>query len=304
MPRHVLKAALLCAVLALPVSAQERGARIHLPEPGETDEWCITPIVWGAGQDAQALREALVAQGQARAYLGVQLGPLTEAKAKELKVDGSKGALVREVISDSPASKAGLKANDVIVAVDGQSITSEEQLRELLLAHKEGDSVSLEVVRDGKRQKIQATLAERMMFGDVNVFTGPDGEHELFRGRMPEGFRMGEPYVMMFPGTPKLGVSVLPMTNDLREFFGVERGKGVLVSAVSKGSAADRAGLRAGDVVLTVDGDTISRTGDIAIALRKKGEEGPRTVQIEIIRDRSRQTLSATVEEQKLMNEE
>jgi len=173
----------------------------------------------------------------------------------------------------------------------------------VLLSHKKGDKATLEVARDGKRQKLEVTLGGQFALGTGGVFAGPEGD-ELFRGRMPEGFNLGEPYVMMFPGTPRLGVSVLPMTDDLRDYFGVEHGKGVLVSAVSKGSAAERAGLRAGDVVLSVDGQPVARAGDITRAHRSKEGDAPRTVQLEIMRERSRQTLSATVEGTKLMNEE
>jgi serine protease Do len=235
-------------------------------------------------------------------YLGVYLGELTEAKAKQLKVDGAKGALVERVIPNSPAEKAGVRAGDVVVGIDGRSVASEEELRDALRAHKKGDSATLEIVRDGKRQKVEVTLGGHLAVGPGGAFAGPEG-FELFRGQWPEGFERGEPYVMMFPGAPRLGVSVLPMTDDLRDYFGVEHGKGVLVSAVSKGSAAERAGLRAGDVVLTVDGQPVARAGDIARALRSKEGDAPRTVQLEVMRERGRLTLSATVEAPRLLNE-
>ena len=279
MPRHVLQAVLLCVLVSIPTVAQVGDER--------------------AAEELRAQMEQMRHSG----YLGVYLGELTEAKAKELNLDGTRGALVERVIPNSPAAKAGIRSNDVVVAVDGRPVGSEDELREVLLSHKKGDKVTLEIARDGKRQKVDVTLGGQLALGGGGVFTGPEG-YELFRGRMPEGFNLGEPYVMMFPGTPRLGVSVLPMTDDLRDYFGVEHGKGVLVSAVSKGSAAERAGLRAGDVVLSVDGQPVARAGDIARALRSKEGDAPRTVQLEVVRERSRLTLSATVEGTRLMNEE
>jgi serine protease Do len=92
------------------------------------------------------------------------------------------------------------------------------------------------------------------------------------------------------------------MTDQLREYFGVEAGKGALVSGVSKNSAAERAGLRAGDVLLSIDGQAVTGAGDVARAL---GEvKGSKTVQVEVVRNRGRQTLSATVEEARPGNEE
>ena len=281
MPRHVLQATLLCVLVSIPAAAQVAETR---------------------AQAAEELR-AQMEQMRQSGYLGVYLGELTEAKAKQLKLDGTKGALVERVIPNSPAAKAGLKSGDVIVAIDGRSVGSEGELREVLLTHKKGDKTTLEVARGSKREKLDVTLGGQVALGPGGVFAGPE-DYELFRGRMGEGFNRGEPYVMMFPGTPRLGVSVLPMTDDLRDYFGVEHGKGVLVSAVTKGSAAERAGLRAGDVVLTVDGQPVARAGDIARALRSKEGDAPRTVQLEVMRERSRLTLSATVEGQKLMNEE
>jgi serine protease Do len=298
MRRHLFGAALACALISIPVVAQER---VHVPGPGETDEWCATPIVWtGAGQDADSLRrmEAM----RKRGYLGVRLGDLTEARAKELGIGDAKGALVMDVLPDSPAAKAGLKANDVVVSVDGRAVASDEELRAAIGEHENGQQVTLEIVRDGKRQTVVATLASAL--GDFELLDRPGGG-EIFRGRLPEGFSFGDPSAMMFPGQPRLGVSILPMTDELREYFGVERGTGVLVSAVSKGSAAERAGLRAGDVLVSVDGQPVAQTGDVARALRgTEGSDAPRTVRVEIVRDRSRQTLSATVEAPKVMNEE
>ena len=279
MPRHVLQAVLLCVLVSIPAAAQD-------DQRARADE----------------LR-AEMERARQSGYLGVYLGDLTEEKAKALKLEGTRGALVERVIPGSPAAKAGLRSNDVVVAVDGRPVGSEGELREALHGHKKGDKVTLEIARDGKRQKIDVTLGGQLAFGEGGVFAGPDG-YELFRGRMPEGFNRGEPYVMMFPGTPRLGVSVLPMTDDLRDYFGVEHGKGVLVSAVSKGSAAERAGLRAGDVILTVDGQPVARAGEITRALRSTESDAPRTVQLEVVRERGRLTLSATVEGPRLMNEE
>jgi len=296
MSRQIVKAAFLCAALTLPVAAQER---IHLPAPGETSEWCLTPIVWTGqdGPDTQFYRS--LPSLEQKAYLGVELGDGSSGTAP--KDSTQKGALVTRVMPGSPAETAGLKANDVIVAVDGKFVASSESLREDLNARKPGDTVSIELVRDGKRQTIEATLAGRL--GDFRSFGGPNGGSFFYKG-MPEGFEFSMPGGMSFPSAPRLGVAVLPMTEELREYFGVGRDEGVLVSAVTKGSPAATAGLRAGDVLVTVDGESVSRTGDISRILASKSADGPRSVQIELVRDKSRQTVSATVEAPHVMNEE
>ncbi len=300
MPKHVFAAVALCAVISIPIAAQER---VHLPAPGETSEWCLTPIVWPVQDQAIELDQE-AENLQRRAYLGVDLASLTDARAKELKIF-SKGALIQRVMPNSPAEKAGLKANDVVVAIDGKAIASDAELRDAIGDHESGQTVTLEVIRDGKRQTVQATLGSRFALGDRGFLRTPNGM-ELFRGRMPEGFAFGdgEPYVMLFPGAPRLGVSVLPMTNDLRDYFGAEHDKGVLVSAVSKGSAAERAGIQTGDVIVSIDGEAVSRAGEISRVLASKRTEGPRTVEIVLVRNHSAQTVTATVDAPRLMNEE
>lgn len=301
MARKLMKSLLLCVILAVPAVAQER---VQLPEPGQTDEWCITPIVWNNIDDL-AQQRAEMERALNQGYLGVRLEPLDEARAKQLNVDKNvKGVVIAESIADSPAAKAGVKTNDVVLSVDGRPVANEQELTEAVRAHKPGETVSLEVLRDGKRQKIDVTLGSRPLLGDFGSFTLEPGNPRVFRGRLPETFNLGEPYVMLMPGQPRLGVSVLPMTDDLRRYFGVESGKGVLVSAVAPGSPAESAGLRAGDVIVSVDGQPVAQSGDISRALRKDSDQA-RAVAVEVFRDKTRLTFTASIPAQKLMmNEE
>lgn len=284
MPRRGLLAAVVCAVVSITGAAhQPQAAKGSLDQP--------------ADERNQTFGKLLVQ----RAYLGVELGELTEAKSKELKVDGAKGALVERVLPGTPADTAGLKTDDVVVAIDGKQVATGAELREALGAHAAGDTVSLEVLRAGTRMTFSATLSGR--FGDRAFWHSQNGL-PFYRGGLPEGFELGGPGVFALSSAPRLGVAVLPMTDELRDYFGVEHGKGVLVSAVSKGSAAATAGIRAGDVLVAVDGEAVARAGDIARALSAKGSEAPRTVSVELVRERSRMTVSATVEAPRMMNEE
>jgi membrane-associated protease RseP (regulator of RpoE activity) len=139
-----------------------------------------------------------------RAYLGVELAELNPDLGSYFDV--KEGVLVIEVIEDSPADKAGLRAGDVIVAIDGETVRDPEAVFEILREYREGDRVEIEIVRHGKRQKIEARLAERRRwrprrYGDaarffyfygIPRFRGGDGwewdwdwdwEREMPRGR-------------------------------------------------------------------------------------------------------------------------
>ena len=315
MARNIVTAALACALLALPAAAQEgslerpNGGKVEL---GSLDrgEWCVTPVVNAALAQVLAGQRARLDRDLSGAYLGVSVQSVTEARAKELKLGGTRGAIVTSVVPDSPAERAGLRVDDVVVSVNGKEVASGDDLTELIRGHAEGQQVTLEVMRDGRRERLTATLAKRPEWSWPGVWRVDPDQFNFELDKLPEHFRHFElpeglsgEGLFVFGGRARLGVTLLPLTDQLREHFGVEAGKGALVSGVSKNSPAERAGLRAGDVLLSVDGQEVRRTGDVATALRKGGE-GSRTVQLEVIRDRSRQTLSATIEEERPANEE
>ena len=212
-------------------------------------------------------------------YLGVNLAPSKD------------GVLVTAVVPNSPAEKAGLEAGDRIVAVDGRAVATEKDLREALHGLDAGKRVTVEVKRDGDRKRLDATLGERQdHYG--RMMTLPEGMHAT---PLPEGY-LGqlerERGLLAVTDRPRLGVTILPLTDELREHFGVEKGRGVLVSGVVKDSAAERAGIKAGDVIVAVGGSPVGDTGDIGRAL-KRGE----SVEVEVVRDRGRATFTASIAE-------
>ncbi|MBI5666754.1 MAG: PDZ domain-containing protein [Chloroflexi bacterium] len=138
------------------------------------------------------------------ARLGVQFVTLDEKTAEEHNVTQTEGALIMEVTKDSPAEKAGLQANDIVTAVDGDRVDAERTLRDRLLAYEPGDTVTLTVLRDGETMDVEVTLDEadfsNMMPGFR--FFGPDG-----RG-MGRGF-MHPP----IPGQPDTQPEETPQPN-------------------------------------------------------------------------------------------
>lgn len=287
MPRQILNAALLSALVVTAAAAQQ---------PGDA----------AGTKYGEAFQLARLAEwrGFDGGYLGVVLTPLDAEKAKAMKLDvGTKGARVERVQPGGPAEKAGIKADDVIVSVDEALVAGEASVREWLVDRKAGDRVKLGVLRDGKRQTVEVTLGERPEWKELKGLGALQHDYSPVIPMDGRKFELEWPAMMQLAGGPRLGVAVLPLTEQLREHFGVEDGKGVLVSAVTKGSAAERAGMRAGDIIVTVDGEGIDGAGDIGRALRK-GNEAQRTVSVEVVRDRQRQTLSATVDSPRPANEE
>jgi serine protease Do len=214
------------------------------------------------------------------AYLGVMLEEVDAAKRKELGLDGTPGAFVARVMPGSPASRDGLRDGDLITAFDGKPVASSEALRELLKASKVEQSVRLDVIRERKKVNVTVTLgraAGHLPFGQ-------------FEQMIP-----GEPFGLFFGQRARLGVSLVTLTDQLRDYFGVESGTGVLVSSVESDGAAAKSGIKAGDVIVSVGQTHVTSVRDVVGELQKL-EPGTHSLEVTVVRDRSRQTITVTVE--------
>lgn len=116
--------------------------------------------------------------------LGVQFVTLDASVAKKHNVTETVGALVTQVMPQSPAEKAGLKVNDVVKSVDGSEVNAEHTLRDLLANHKPGDSIKLDVIRDGKTSQFDVTL-DQMPMSDMLPFSFGHGDSNGFPFQMP-----------------------------------------------------------------------------------------------------------------------
>ncbi len=111
--------------------------------------------------EAKPIIQQLITQGRVvRPYLGIAPVTLTPAIAAQLGLSTTQGVIVDSVATGSPADQAGLQQDDVIVAIDGQGITSEAQLRQAIQQHKIGDTITLTIIRNGQQSDVHATLAQ------------------------------------------------------------------------------------------------------------------------------------------------
>jgi S1-C subfamily serine protease len=225
-------------------------------------------------------------------YLGVFLEDITPERAKSLNLKEERGALVMKVAEGSPAEKAGLKENDVIVSFNGRPIESVRELQRVLSETPEGRTVQLEVFRDGNRQKLSATLTSRTpkprLFDDGALRERlrksiPDIGAFDFRGTRRFGAYRGS----------SLGLSVETMEDQLAEYFGVKDGTGLLVTEVRENSPAAKAGLKAGDVITAVNNEKGSDLVRLLSAANRR-QEGQMT--LTILRNRAEQTITVTFE--------
>jgi serine protease Do len=220
-------------------------------------------------------------------WLGVRLEEVTAEKAKELKLAGEYGVIVKDVEENSPAAKAGLAKDDVIVEFAGEKVRSATQLRRLVRETPPGRTVTLLVSRAGQTKTLSAKLEARAEGAFEMPVTPP-------MPRLPNIEIPEFDFVWQARGV-RLGISGDELTPQLAEYFGVKQGKGVLVREVVVGSAAAKAGLKAGDVIVAVDGKEVATVSKLRRALAGDTEE-KRKVTLTIVRDKHEQTLAVELE--------
>lgn len=228
---------------------------------------------------------------ESRAFLGVGVAEIDSQRAKALNLKEEYGVEITRVDENSPAEQAGLKAGDVILAYNGQRVEGAEQFIRFVRETPSGRTVKLTIVRAGVQQTVSATLGTRK-----NQFFGPDMEE--FHVELPD-FNVLVPDVpraMMSWRSSTLGVEAEGLgETQLAGYFGVK--DGVLVRSVFKGSAAEKAGLKAGDVLLKVDKEAVATPREVTSAIRNFRKSGKKTFPIVLMRDHKESTLTVTIED-------
>jgi serine protease Do len=221
--------------------------------------------------------------------LGVTVHDPSDADSKQ------PGVVVDEVRRDSPAEKAGIKAGDVIQEFDGERIRSARQFARVVQETAPDRPVPVVLTRNGQRTTVHAIVAASGDFG-FRLLEGP----EILRipeppmPPMPPAMHGELPFDFeTFLGRGRrLGITIEDLNSQLGDYFGVKQG--VLVKSVTEGSAAAKAGLKAGDVITGVNGAKVTDARDVTRAIDRLDAGGDFT--LEIVRDRKTQTLKGKVE--------
>jgi membrane-associated protease RseP (regulator of RpoE activity) len=232
-------------------------------------------------------------------FLGVHAEEIDKENMQRYGLREVRGVGVTEIVKDSPAEKAGLRKDDVIVRFEGDSVTSVRKLSRLVSEVAPEHTVRLTIVRGGAEQELSVTLAKR---DNAEKIFGTMKSPEIFRN-FPRGDMKIDPgliqinpgqdgFVFAFGGNRRIGISTQPLTKQLADYFGVKDG-GLLITSVNEDSPAAKAGLKAGDIITAVDGEKVESSGDVARAINKK-EDGD--VTLTIVRDRNTRTINVTPE--------
>ena len=246
-----------------------------------------------ADTKAQTARMYVIGPGS---YLGVDVQDVNADRVKALKLSEERGAEITLVDQDSPAGKAGLKENDVVLSFNGQRVDSAEQLKRMIHEIPPGRKVTLGISRDGKAQNLTAELADRRSLERSYSYTMPRVVIPPIPPIEIPPMNLNMDSVRIYNlSTSRLGMSVEPLTPQLGDYFGAPNGQGLLVRSVEKGSPADTAGIKAGDVITKFGGERVADSGDWRSAVRE--HTGP--VPVTILRDKHEQTLTVKMPERR-----
>ncbi len=217
-------------------------------------------------------------------YLGVGIKDVDNDRAKTLKLKEEAGVEVTRIDENSPAEKAGLKMGDVILEYNGVKVDGIEQFSRMVRETPAGREAKIQVFRNGASQSIMAKIGSHRSAAATTPGWEVPQLAEL-RNYIPD-----VPRAHMDWPSAILGVVAESIDGQFAEYFGVK--EGVLVRSVNKDSAADKAGIKAGDVIVKVDGMSVSNPPDVTSRLR--AERG-KSVPVVVIREHREVTVAVTV---------
>lgn len=242
---------------------------------------------------AQNEQRRVLAMQKDPPYLGIGVQDVDGDRAKALKLKEERGAEITTVYPDSPAAKAGLKAGDVVLDFNGTAVQGMAHLQRLVGDTPAGHTAKMTIWRNGAAQTITAMIGQRKGMwletpDGVTTITGPETP-------MPPMPPMAMPRMITIMPSGMLGIDGEPLNEEpqFAEFMGAK--DGVLVKSVNRNSAAEKAGIKAGDVIVKVDDTHVSSSGDITRALR--AAHGKKNFTLSIVRNKKEMTLAVDLGE-------
>lgn len=252
------------------------------------------PVISSAATQPQTLSHPVPGYyySAGRSYLGVDIQDITtKERADALKLKEERGVEITMVDADAPAGKAGLREHDVILEFNGTAVESEEQLRRLIRETPPGRTIAIGISRDGAPMQVNVQLADhskivaqswpRIDMAPLQII--PDVRNRI---DIPYTFQI-QTYSSVF------GAQTENLTRQLGEYFGVKDGDGILIRSVERGSAAEKAGLKAGDVMIRADNEKLNDRSDLARILHNHRNGGK--LNLVVMRDKKEQPIVVTL---------
>jgi S1-C subfamily serine protease len=252
-----------------------------------------SPLLGAAAEQHVTVPGTDAMLNSSQGYLGVALRDVDTDRAGQLKLKAATGAEVITVDHDAPACKAGIKVHDVILSMNGQAIVGQAQLQRMLHDTPAGHTVSLVISRDGQQQTFSVQLADRATL-EADAWSQhipvPDPDSDDQGQAAGTGTSFGNGIFSSLGSNPLYtGLDLDVLGPQLANYFGVHDGFGLLIRRVDDNSPAAVAGLRAGDVITKVNGQTVTTTNQWLHTIHaNRGKQ----VQLTVIRDKHEGTVN------------
>jgi membrane-associated protease RseP (regulator of RpoE activity) len=240
----------------------------------------------GALMQGEAFGNAFSLLVDGGSFLGVYAEDIDKEKMGRYGLREPRGVGITGIVDGSPAEKAGLRKDDVILRFDNDSVTSVRKLNRLVSEVAPDQAVRLGISRGGTEQEVAVTIGKRKNTFEGLMKAPRSGEWGM------KGLEGGpDSFVLAFGNNRRIGITTVQLTKQLADYFGIVDGKGVLVTSVTDDSPAAKAGIKAGDVITAADGEKIEGAGDLTRALNKK-KEGD--VTLTVVRNKTQRTIIVT----------
>lgn len=225
-------------------------------------------------------------QPVSRGYIGVSMQDVDEGVASALGIERNRGTLIRAVTPGGPAARAGIQQGDVIVGVAGQPVTPDATLAYLLSQQRVGSRVPIEFIRGGQRRTVQIEVAQRPTDEELarqNGIEQPNGAQGADDGDKPENERESAGQVS---ARASLGLTLQALTPALLQQMGVRDAtvRGVVITNADPNSDAAQKGLRAGDIILSINQAPTTTPEQVVAAVEAARRAGRRTVLLQVRR--------------------
>jgi serine protease Do len=238
----------------------------------------------GGVQLISALQVSSQQQSNGAGFLGVRLADVDEDHAKTLKLGDARGVEVKAVMEGSPADSAGIQPGDVIMGYNGETVLGAEQLTRMVRETPPGRKVKVQYWRAGRTHVAIVAVGVAANSGS----SWPQGV-PIPNWQAPS---LDFPTPLLIWRNSAIGIDFERVDSQLADYFGVKGG--VLIRLVKRGSPADRAGVRAGDVIFSVAQQTLSTEHDFSFLLKQCGA----TVPVSLMRDHKRLDLTISLPQQ------
>ena len=211
-----------------------------------------------------------------RGYLGVQISPLGEDLAESLGLAKNSGEFIQGVEPGRGADKAGIKAGDVIVSVNGQEVNPDQNLSSIVANQPIGAKVPIVLIRNGQRMTVTAVVGERPPEDELNSFAQSQDDEDFSEQQQQAPGKAAE---------QSLGIAAIPLTPGIIRQLGIPTDtRGIVITAVDGSTDAGAKGLRRGDVIMSANNRPVTSQAELDAQVKAVAGQGRNAILLQVLR--------------------